>query len=396
MELNVELSLNTIQKEKRMLKKKNLNLIIMIMALSLIMGACQPAAQAPAAKEPVSAEEVQAQEAAAEEPAAAESAEKEVVKFADTQWQTLWINNAIAMYITEHGYGYPVESIEMTTPVYQQAIVDGDVDVMMENWTSNIQDWWDAETAAGTVIDLGNTFDKSTQGWYVPRYVIEGDAERGIEPMAPDLKSVFDLAQYKEVFADPENPDKGLLVNCITGWDCANVNRVKLYAYGLADDYNLMEPGASAALDAAIAGAYKKGDAVLSYYWEPTWLLGMYDMIQLEEPLYTAECWDANRYAKEGNIELDEVTADAGCGYETIGIPKSVTASLVDRAPELVSFLEKMNVGTDELNKTAAFMESEGASAEEAAVWYLNTYPDKWQSWVNDDAKANIEAALAE
>ena len=379
-----------------MLKKNSLILISLIIALSLVLGACQPAAEAPATEEPAAAEEAAAEEPAAEEAVAEEpAAEKEVVKFADTQWQTLWIENALAMYIVEHGYGYPVESVEMTTPIYQQSIVEGDVDVMMENWIGNMVDWWEAETAAGTVLNLGNTFDKSTQGWYVPRYVIEGDAERGIEPMAPDLVSVFDLPQYKDVFADPENPDKGLLVNCITGWDCANVNRVKLYAYGLDETYNMMEPGASAALDAAIAGAYKKGEPVLSYYWEPTWLLGLYDMVQLEEPEYTAECWAANGAAKEGEVELEDVGADAGCAYETVGIPKSATASLADRAPELVEMLTKMNVGTSELNKTAAYMESEETSAEEAAIYYLNEFPEKWQSWVTDDAKANIEAALA-
>jgi glycine betaine/proline transport system substrate-binding protein len=369
-----------------MLKKNSLILISLIIALSLVMGACQPAAEAPGTEEPAAAEE-----AMAEEP----SAEKEVIKFADTQWQTLWIENALAMYIVEHGYGYPVESVEMTTPVYQQSIVDGDVDVMMENWIGNMVEWWDSEREAGTIIDLGNTFDKSTQGWYVPRYVVEGDAERGIEPMAPDLKSVLDLPQYKDVFADPEDPEKGVIVNCIIGWDCAEVNRVKLYAYGLQDDYNFMEPGASAALDAAIAGAVKKGEPVLAYYWEPTWLLGLYDMVQLEEPEYTDECWALNTAAKDGEIELSDVTAEAGCAYETVGIPKSVTASMADRAPELVEFLTKMNVGTDELNKTAAYMESQETSAEEAALYYLNEFPEKWQSWVTDDAKANIEAALA-
>ncbi|MBI9050447.1 MAG: hypothetical protein JEZ00_13580 [Anaerolineaceae bacterium] len=369
-----------------MFKNRSLLIISIIMVLSLILGACQPAAESSAIEEVANEESIAAEEV---------MAEKEVVKFADTMWQTLWIENAIAMYITENGYGYPVESVEMTTPVYQQAIVDGDVDVMMENWIGNMVDWWDAETTAGTILDLGNTFDKSTQGWYVPRYVIDGDAERGIEPLAPDLKSVLDLPQYKDVFADPENPDKGLIVNCIIGWDCAEVNRVKLYAYGLQDDYNFMEPGASAALDAAIAGAVKKGEPVLSYYWEPTWLLGLYDMVQLEEPEYTDECWALNTAAKVGEIELEAVTADAGCAYETVGIPKSVTASLADRAPELVEFLSKMNVGTNELNKTAAYMESEGTSAEEAALYYLNEFPEKWQSWVAEDVKANIEAAIA-
>jgi glycine betaine/proline transport system substrate-binding protein len=359
-------------------KKSNL-IISLIIVLSFILGACQPAA-APAA----------------EQPAVEQSQEKEVIKFADVMWQTLWINNAIAMYITEHGYGYPVESIEMTTPVYQQAIVEGDVDVLMENWTGNIQEWWNEVTANGTVLDLGNTFDESTQGWYVPRYVIEGDAERGIEPTAPDLKSVFDLPKYKDVFADPENPDKGLIINGIIGWDVSNVNRVKLYAYDLQDDYNFMEPGASAALDAAISGAYKKGEPILAYYWEPTWLMGLYDMVQLEEPPYTDECWELNKAAKDGEVALKDVSADAGCAFETVGIPKSAAASLQERAPEIVTFLSKMNISGDALNKASAYMETEGVSAEETAVWFFENYPDTWKSWVTTEAAANIEAALAQ
>ncbi|MBI9050444.1 MAG: hypothetical protein JEZ00_13565 [Anaerolineaceae bacterium] len=374
-----------------MFSKKPMIVVSLIIALSLILGACQPAA-VPATEEPA-IEEVAVEEPVEEE--AMEEMEKAPIKFIDTMFQSLWINNAIAMYITEEGYGYPVESIEMTTVVAQQSIEVGDMDVFMENWINNYPEWHEKVTSEGTVIDLGNVYDKSTQGWYVPRYVIEGDAERGIEPMAPDLKSIDDLVNYKELFADPEDPDKGLLVNCIIGWQCQSINQVKVHAYGLQDDFNLLEPGAAAALDAAIAGAYKKGDPILSYYWEPTWLIGLYDMVQIEEPTYSDECWAEMIKVHEGEVDLEDTPAEAGCAYESVGIPKSVHASLAERAPEITAFLEKMNVGTDALNKTAAYMTSEESSAEEAAIWYLNTYPEKWNTWVTEEAKANIESALA-
>ena len=373
-----------------MFKLRSTLIITVLFALAIIVSACQPAAS-PEAESDANQAALEAAESMAEE-----SMEKTVIRFADVQWQTLWINNAIAMYIVEHGYGYPVESIEMTTPVYQQTIVDGGVDVMMENWTGNIEDWWNEVTSNGTVLDLGNTFNESGQGFYVPRYVIEGDASRGIEASAPDLKSVFDLPEYKDVFKDTENSDKGLLINCITGWDCANVNRVKLHAYGLAEDYNIMEPGAAAALDAAIAGAYKKGEPILSYYWEPTWLIGLYDMVKLEEPEYSDECWADNKKVTGGEVAIEDVTESAGCAYETVGIPKSAAASLMDRAPEVVDFLSKMNLSNDELNKTAAYMETEEISAEEAARWFFDNYTDSWKSWVTEDAAAKIEAALSE
>ena len=63
------------------------------------------------------------------------------------------------------------------------------------------------------------------------------------------------------MFADPEDPNKGILISCVTGWNCAEVIRIKTYAYGLDETYNLSEPGSSGALDAGIAGPYKKGEA---------------------------------------------------------------------------------------------------------------------------------------
>jgi glycine betaine/proline transport system substrate-binding protein len=394
-------------------------LLFVLLALSLTLAACQPAA-APAAEEPAEemaaeepaeemeaeepAEEMAAEEPAAEEPAeemeaeepAEEMAEKELVRFGDQQWQSLWINNAIAMFVIEHGYGYPVEVIEMTTPVFQQSIVEGDIQVNMESWFMNYPDWWTEVVDDGSVVDAGEIFESSAQGWYVPRYVIEGDAERGIEPIAPDLKSVFDLPEYASLFPDPEDPDKGVLVSCITGWQCAEVNRIKFYAYGLPDTYNILEPGSQGALDAAIAGAYKKGDPVLAYYWEPTWLLGTYDMVRLEEPEYTDECWAAMESIRVEGEELDVtvVTPEMGCAYENLGIPAAINGEFAERAPEVAEFVTNMFLGTDRLNEIAAYMTNNEVSADEAVIWFFKEYPDQWHEWVPEDVAAKVEAAL--
>lgn len=336
--------------------------------------------------------------APAESPSAPEqpAEPKKPIVLVDAQWQTLWINNEIAKFIIEEGYGYPVEIKTITTPVFQQAMEKGEVDVHMELWRTNIIDWYNKVTGDGTMLDLGPTYERSTQGWYVPRYVIEGDSGRGLEPLAPDLKSVFDLPRYKQVFADPENPQKGLLVNGITGWNVTEVNKVKLQAYGLTDDYNTLEPGSAAALDAAVAGAVKKGKPILFYYWEPTWLMGMYDFVKLEEPEFNEDCWSEIQSIVAGEKPIEEASANAGCAFETLAIHKGVHKSLKERAPEVVEMLKKLNVGTDPLNKTSAFMESEDASAKEAAMYYFENYPDRWREWLPDDVEQKVEAALAE
>ncbi len=374
--------------------KKHLNIfIVLILSVSVLLAACQPAAT----EEPGAAEVEEPAEAAGEDPVV--DAEKPTVVFGDTQWQSLWINNAVAMFIVEHGYGYPVEEVTVTTPVMQQAMRDNELHVMMEIWWANVEEWWNAERDAGTIVELDPIFESSAQGYYVPRYVIEGDEERGIEPMAPDLVSVFDLPQYKDVFADPEDPDMGVIVSCITGWNCAEVNRVKFYAYGLGETYNISEPGSAGALDAAIAGPYIKGEAIVSYYWEPTWLLGVYDMVMLEEPEYSLDCWNEITTITDAGV-VDEslignVPEEAGCAFENYAIPKAVTDEFAAEQPELTEFLNTMFIGTDNLNKISGYMTQNEASPEEAALWYFENYEDQWRQWIPEDVAEKVSAAVA-
>ncbi|MBX6350717.1 MAG: ABC transporter substrate-binding protein, partial [Clostridia bacterium] len=318
----------------------------------------------------------------------------DTIKFADTQFQTLWINDAIAQYIIEHGYCRPTESVTVTTPVAEQSLETGQLHVWMELWQFNIMGWYGPATKSGQVLDLGPVYDTSTQGWYVPTYVVKGDPERGIEPLAPDLESVFDLPKYWQIFKDPNDPKKGLFVNCIQPWTCSQVNEAKLHAYGLDKYYNDVKPGTAPALDATIAGAFDRGEPILFYYWEPTWLLGKYDATKLKEPPFSDECNAELQSVLTGKKKPDEVDETAGCAYQTYPIDKGVWAGLKDMAPEVVDFLAKMDVQLEPLEKTAAYMEVNDTTAEEAAIWYLRHYPDIWKAWVPADVAARVAAAL--
>ena len=75
---------------------------------------------------------------------------------------------------------------------------------------------------------LGTTFPDASEGWYVPRDLVDGP-----DAKAPDLKSVTDLKRHKALFSDPDEPAKGRFYNCVAGWVCEGVNSKKLIAYGL-------------------------------------------------------------------------------------------------------------------------------------------------------------------
>ena len=151
--------------------------------------------------------------------------DKGEIIFHNGGWGSHYINNAVAMYILETGYGYPVKEVVTGTNIMKVTLPEGDVHVNMELWRVNIPDWYDEFVVeAGTVVDLAGTTDPSIrldegakgqiisfggQGTYVPTYVIEGDAERGIEAICAGPKVGSRSGQLHRCVRRPQLPGKG-------------------------------------------------------------------------------------------------------------------------------------------------------------------------------------------
>src|SRR5690606_4167656 len=253
------------------------------------------------------------------------------IVFGELDWESAQVATWLARVIVESGFGCSTDAIPGTVvPIYQGA-VRGDVDVIMEVWTDNVPDLWTAAVAAGTVEQIGLAFDDADQGWFVPRYLVEGDPERGIEAAAPDLKSVFDLVEYAALFRDPERPSLGRFYNCVIGWQCELINTVKLHAYGLAPHFTDFKAGTGVALAASLEGSYLRGDPWVGYYWGPTWVLGQLDLVKLDEPPFTEECW------QEFTALLDTPTAaTAACAYPTSTAVLALGRRFKDDVPPVV------------------------------------------------------------
>ena len=201
------------------------------------------------------------------------------------------------------------------------------------------------------------------------------------------------MKEHWELFPDPEDPSKGLFVNCPIGWNCQLINRVKMEAYGLTEYYNIIEPSAGA-LEAAMAGAQKKGEPVFGYYWAPSALMGMFDWYILEEPEYDPEVWEKILAAIEDESlrPLDEA-----CAVETRSPANVIWSGLRDMAPDVVDMIGKMNIGLEQTNKTAAWVkENEVEDWEKAAIWYMREYQSRWKTWITTDAYNKVKKALDE
>jgi len=56
--------------------------------------------------------------------------------------------------------------------------------------------------------------------------------------------------------------------------------------------------------------------------------------------------------------------------------------------------MENMTFQTSNMSAVLAWKDENNASADEAAVYYLQNYQDQWSEWLSDDARENLASVL--
>lgn len=296
--------------------------------------------------------------------------------FTDAGWDSALVHNHIAGFIAENAFGMTWSQLPGSTPITYEAIKNGEIDIHMEMWTDNVAPYAN-DVANGNILELGVNFDDNMQGFYVPRYVIEGDAARGIEPMAPNLKYVADLINYADVFVDDENPNMGRLYGAIPGWLVDEILYRKYEYLGLDEKFVYFRPGSDAALSAALTAAYEKGEPIVGYYWEPTWLMGKYDFVLLEDAPFNAADFVLGKTA----FAPSRVTIAARPGFDT-------------DFPEFAAFLSKYRTSSALTSEVLTYMQDTGADYKAAALWFLKTNDELLDLWLSADKADAVRKAL--
>lgn len=302
---------------------------------------------------------------------------KTVLVLADSGWDSQRLHVAMAQLIIENAYdGYKIKKSTASTPMNWQALLAGDVDLDMETWASNIVTF-DKDLKNGDAVEIGVSTPDSAQGLYVPRYVIEGDAKRGIKPMAPNLKTVKDLAKYPKVFPDDEDKSKGRIYGSTPGWMADEILHKKYELYGLDKNYNYVRLGSDSTLFASLVSAYNLGEAWVGYCFEPTVVSGKLDIVKLEDEPYESEL-----FHKGGTEFNPEKLRIMGSRY------------LAKKAPDLIGFLKKYRLDSAMVAKGLAYIDEKKTTHEETAKWMLKTHPKLLSEWLPKDKADKVRAIL--
>ncbi len=297
------------------------------------------------------------------------SEKQRTVVFADMSWDSVMVHNRIAAFIIENGLegNYKADFVAGGTIPSFTGLANGDIDIDMESWHSNFRDVYDKYIKSGEVVDLGKNLPDGPQGWYMPRYLVEGDKSRGIEAKAPGLKTIEDLPKYAKLFPDPEDSKKGLIYLGVSGWSVTVANEELFEKYNLDKTYNKAIPGSDSAVSATMDAAYKKGKPWIGYWWEPTAIMGRLDMIRLK-----------------------------GTEMPPADVNIILNAKFAESAPDIVEFLKKYSTTVKINNEFLAKMKELDSDAQKAAIWFLKNHEEIWTKWVSKEQAEKVKAALKE
>lgn len=261
--------------------------------------------------------------------------------------------------VLETQMDYKVKRITMPAGVaLDEGMIAGDLSFGCERWPTYdpVKDKYVAEYGGdGSIVYYAPTGIVGQSGYYVPRYLVEGDGAK-----APDLKTWEDLNQYSDLFKTLESDGKGRLIGCpVAAWECEDAARLK----ALGVDYVVTELGSETAHFAEMQAAYKRGEPFLAYAWEPHWIFAVMDLVEVKLPAYDADKWPATDWG-------EDVTQWYG--------PKA----LAEDNPDIVELFKNARLTNAEQADMILRIDEKGEDMDAVVAEWVENNQDRWKAWL--------------
>ncbi len=291
---------------------------------------------------------------------------KGTVVIVDQDWDGQLVTTRVVQILLEQEMNYTVETkfaAADSAPLFI-GLESGDFHFVCCNWPSYSFALLDEYVNPGgkeSVERLGSTGIIGGTGWYTPSYVVEG-----ADAPAPGLDNWDELDQFKSVFATTDTGDSGRLLGFTPVWDDRSQERLD----AMGADYQVVFAGSEAAALAELDGAFKRGDPVLTYLWEPHWAHAKYDLVSIQMPPLTDDCYPA------GNAD------DFKCGWPSDDVAKLVWPGLSDELPEVYEFLSNFQMTNAQQNEMVLNVTENEITPREAAQAWVDANEDVWKAWI--------------
>ena len=268
-----------------------------------------------------------------------------------------------------------------TMPTFTSMNETGDPDVAPEVWANAFQDLVDSAVGAGR-LHIGNAAPMSGlgEGWWVLPHTLD---------QHPELTTAEAILARPDLFPDKEDPSRGAFHGCPAGWGCQLANQALYDGFGMdALGWNLIDPGSAAGLDGSIAKHSEQGEHWFGYYWNPTSIIGKYDMQAIDMGSWAgADNWD-------GCVALGNAGCEAS-SWTASRVNTLLSDNMYYNGPTgAMAYFEARTYPGTVMNAMLVWMEDTGGTGADAATEFLSSQGDTWKAWVSADVAASVEASL--
>jgi glycine betaine/proline transport system substrate-binding protein len=225
---------------------------------------------------------------------------------------------------------------------------------------------------AGKINELTRVLsDGGLEGLFIPVYLAEAHPE---------------LTTIEGVLANPDLVGNRMH-NCPVGWNCQTVatNVAKGGGFEAAGIEDFVH-GSGETLTASIGAAYASKEPWFGYYWTPSLVMGKYPMVQVDLGPH-----DASKQACNSDKDCANPTMQS---WPSSIVTTVVTSEFEASHPAETDLMRNLSFTNNMMNSLLAWQDAEGATGDEAAVYFLSTQQDLWGGWINDAARGKLAALL--
>ena len=311
-------------------------------------------------------------------------AKADEIKIAELNWQSGSMIANIDAYILKHGYGHDTELVPGgIDATIASMMATGSPNIFGEAWTSLLGDDATLNIKSSDTDSLVQLRDQvvvgAGEGWYVPDYIVE---QHG-------LTTIEQVLSRPDLFPHPEDPSKGGIVICPEGWSCKKHNENLFRAFDMeAKGWKIIDPGSGTGLNAFWEGQVVKEKGAFGYYWAPTVLVGRLDLVSLESELgFTGD----ENWSNCISVAVEECENPQPTSFPVGQTGTIVTSGLNS---EVVDYVTARGLDGSVITDMLVWSDDNQATSEDAAVEFLNRYPEIWTTWVTTDAASKITRSL--
>jgi glycine betaine/proline transport system substrate-binding protein len=293
----------------------------------------------------------------------AETAKKDCGKVTlnEQAWAGSTANTYIAKAVLEDELGCQVEITKIAEIPVFQAMADGEVDAVLEDWqhTDEYKKYIDQ---AGTVVMGGPLGVEGHIGWFIPKYLMDEH---------PEFATWEGLKGKESLFKTAESGDQGMFL----GGDPSYVQKDKELIKALGLNLKHVTAGAEPAQVARWTQLYKQKKPVIFYWYTPQFYNQEYDLAEVKLPERTPDCKDDAKAG--GDVEQYK------CAYDVTIINKLFSKKFAESGSPAYDVLKKMKLTNDDQEAVAKAIAGDKVDPEKAAQDWVEQNPDKVQAWLS-------------